>query len=152
MRSTYKNLNNFVEESSQQLARDDYEVDDRVSSFEETFLEEEDPCNGSDARVAEDEIDDGALSSSSKKRRNNVSGVTKRPKWRSKQVENTGEAALLETLEKGRGKSGSEKDGAYIFGEYVACSIRKLGQRQQIMARNKISNTTFRLCYDIEII
>ena len=52
------------------------------------FLEEEDPCN--DTRVAEGEIDDGALSSSSKKRKNNVSGVTKRPKRRLKQVENTG--------------------------------------------------------------
>ena len=123
LRSTYITLNNFAEESSQQFARDDYEVDDAFSSFEETFLEVEDPCNGGDTRVADGEIGDGTLSSSSKKRKNNVSGVTKRPKWRSKQVENTVEAALLKTLEKVAENPGVKKDGADIFGEYVACSI-----------------------------
>ena len=87
----------------------------------------------------------GALSSSSKKRNNNASDVTKRPKWRSKQVENTGEAALLKTLEKVAENPGVKKDDADIFGEYVACSIRKLGQRQQIMARNKIQQVLFEM-------
>ena len=32
-----------------------------------------------------------------------------------------------------------------FFGEYVACSICKLGQRQQIMADNKIQEVLFEM-------
>ena len=96
--------------------------------------------------VVEGEIDDGALLSSSKNRKNNVSGVIKRPKWRSKQVENTGEAALLETLEKVTENPGVKKRWCrYFLGWSVACSIRKLGQRRQIMARHTIRQVLFEM-------
>ena len=55
------------------------------------------------------------------------------------------DGAPLKTLEKVAENPGVKKDGADIFGEYVACSIRKLGQRQQIMARNKIQQVLFEM-------